>query len=106
MARTTTELTHKHALEMEALKKKHQDINNGLKKDIEHKYDRQMMDERKSLQKELSVIQTHMDKKVGNLEACVRGVTSESEKYQQKVLELTHQIEMARSTNHQARGAG
>ena len=92
-----TALERKRMLEANKDKEtKHTSKINELTKEIENRKDRQMQNERVALRNELSVIQTHMEQKVTALEDCVRGLTSEGEKYQTRILEQTHDIERQR----------
>jgi len=92
-----TALERKRMLEANKDKEmKHTSKINELTKEIEDRKDRQMQNERVALRNELSVIQTHMEQKVTALEDCVRGLTSEGEKYQTRILEQTRDIERQR----------
>ena len=89
--------------EMEEMVVQHRTKMDETMKDVEDRKERQMMEERTALRSELSVIQQHMTSKVEGLEGLIRGLTSESEKYQSKILELNKNLERSAATVRQHR---
>ena len=103
------DLTHRSekeewAKDKAGLLQQHAEMVEKMNAGLAEEHELHMQSERTALREELNVIQQHMNQKVKALEDCVRGLTSEGEKYQTRILEQNTDLERSRDIVHQHRG--